>query len=743
MRARGSRWFVVVVFGLTLMSAAPARAWNPLAPIEAVTKKIGSTVGSLLGLGGLVESTTTPTIKDLQSAGSALLTQTDTLISTQLANAHAVTSDLISQTDKAVGSAISQVDQSVQARIVQTQAVGDELVDRSVGEVNAAAQARIAQAVTGGKQLVTMIGSNAQVLLAQGDAILTTHIEQLDQVVSSSIQQADQVAAARIAQVDEAAGRRIGNVDTIATKQSLGLEQILLRLATLVAFVIFCAFVLWRLFVEVGGKWPTEHGEHKLAHAPRALAASAPRLVPQLLLAMAGAGLLALLAYELPRNTEKRVEQQLAQHTKAMGDALAAYDFTTVRYETSQLAILDTGSAEYYDKLDRKAQVLRDVLTRPALLQSPAGVRQVTTEINLVDPTTPVTTDPDMLALEGFVQWQVGTSRRDELAAAQLCAQSLATGSNGLLAPLARNYVRMFLHDPYTPDAYATAQDLATLQAALPGSDATASSQFEQVIAYDALAAQLDTASTNAYLAMLDAQVDYDVAANTNAKADALARRTKHATAVVAAWQAFDQGLQTAPALAGDPTALAAFTLDDVVLSHALYELNPTVKDATALPPALVAEPGAASGSASGSAAHPAKAPPALTPAQRVAIAPIRVAWARRYASLLSPDAQDVLAFEETQRFADFERRIAAFEAAYVKLGIAMRGSPGADLGKLANDAIVAAADLELYRGVGAARAALATTLMKQVQSAGGVDLAPSLAQTVADDYQVRRMRFL
>src|SRR5262249_42469998 len=63
-----------------------------------------------------------------------------------------------------------------------------------------------------------------------------------------------------------------------------------------------------------------------------------------------------------------------------------------------------------------------------------------------------------------------------------------------------------------------------------------------------------------------------------------LARRNQ-ARKVVDAWKVFDRALASEPLLAGSSTTLASFTLDDAVLSHALWFT--THPDAATLAPLL------------------------------------------------------------------------------------------------------------------------------------------------------------
>lgn len=743
---RGSPVPASLALAAALLAAHPAWAWNPLKPVAAAAKRAGRAIGGAAG--SFVESATGPTIRNVEGAGHRLIFDVEGALDRQLEHAGGVASAVIGQVDRSLGDQLDRIDHDLEARIVQARITADEGIDRafgrldqSIGRLDAAARRRIDQIGKQldrvGKDLIGRADAAAVKLIAQADAILERRGDDLRQLVRASIQQADDVAAARIEQLDEAAGRRLGSVDVIATKQSLGLEGMLLRLAALVGMVAFLAFVLWRLFVEASGAWRRALAASTLRRVGATLACAAPRFLAQLGLGAAGIAALYLLAGYLPRDARARAERQIEEHERALGAAFTAYDFTNVRYHSTQLELLKPDAAPRYRALARKAELLRMVLARPALMQSSSGVRQVAAEVDAVELVLGAS-DPDLLTLKAFVTWRVGATRRDEYEAAELCARALARGAAAregfMLEVLAANYLRAFLHDPYPAGEDVTAADLARLRAALPAAPAPAESlQFQHLVEYNALVARLDLRSTAAYLDMLDAHVEYALARGAArgprepaAAREARARRRVHAAEVVEAWRAFDGELASSPWLADDPTALAAFTLDDAVLSHALYFTE--VPDAAELPPALAAEP--------------ASTLPELV---RVKIAPIRIAWARRYAALVGPKAAELLAIEEARRFEAFERRAIDFERAYVAFEVARRSAAGPDadrLAALAAAAIRAASEIGLYRDTPEGRRSVASLLAASLTEAGG-QVPAELARQIADGLQQRRLRFL
>lgn len=300
--------------------------------------------------------------------------------------------------------------------------------------------------------------------------------------------------------------------------------------------------------------------------------------------------------------------------------------------------------------------------------------------------------------------------------------------------------------------------------------------ELEQIFAYNALVARLDEDLTPAYLEMLEAHVHYAAAATAKPYVVSTATATRKARSdaaqkVVAAWLAFDHALAESDALAGDPAALNAFTLDDAVLSQALFfyaeahddrgqeiPLDPKNPPPVRLP---VFFDGYAAPAAKkpGAGFAPTAAPrPADQQALRlrVAAAPIRIRWARRLEPLLGKTTQDVLAKEEAERFRALEQRLHDLTTSYVEVRKAAAGTVDltseAAKQRLATHAATAAraaADMGLWRlddpsaPIGQReRKPFATTILDAAVTAGATIDARTQA-AVVEAQRKRRLRFL
>src|SRR5262249_6591289 len=134
--------------------------------------------------------------------------------------------------------------------------------------------------------------------------------------------------------------------------------------------------------------------------------------------------------------------------------------------------------------------------------------------------------------------------------------------------------------------------------------------------------------------------------------------------------------------------------------------------------------------------------------ALRVKTAPLRVGWERRYAVLLGSRARDVLAYEESQRFAAFERRDRDFEAALVAFRVAARGGaapPGTDLAALAADAATRAAALGLCQELPEGSVPYARVILAELarHPEGATSVGADVEAAIATGYRARQIRFL
>jgi hypothetical protein len=558
---------------------------------------------------------------------------------------------------------------------VLTDANGD--VKDRVSQVNNALEARILQIEHGAGNVVLQLNKDVQKTLDHADSILAKNINRIDGVIKGALGQADTMLADRIDQIDETISRSLGNVDVIATKQRFAIEQTLLRVAVLIGLVIFVVIVLvrlWRRYGELVEEIAQGNVPGRRAHIARGLAIS---FGLQIGAAGVAAGVLFVLYQQLPLGAARQADALVVQYQHALDASLATFDFTRVRFNASQLELLKPDEGSYYQAMAAKGDLIRDVLERPTLLSSASGISSVMDRAKAIRALLGDREDSDLLVIEAVVTWQVGQDRNDEHEAASLCAQALRAEPGGFaLAPLARSYVETFLSAPYFdpkrgigPESEA-GEDLA---AALAGSAHAGNNPgfpMAASIALDGLMRQLDRASSTAYVGMLEAHADaLRSAANSADAQKAVLRRTALAKQVVAAWDSFDSALGDVPGLAGTPTILSIFRLNDAYYSRAKWFLLDD--KATTVAPLLMS----------------------LPPKDRAALSPPRVGWSKAYGDLAG-NARALFDYQEAQRWKVWEAQTLAFDRALVALRSAAPGAPTEALGQTA---ALAAARLGLY----------------------------------------------
>lgn len=648
----------------------PLPAWA-LNPFSAIGDKVSSTIqsgGKSLGQGlgeGVVEAiqpALATTIQTASQAAQGLVGDVELRLNRQVDHAGDVASRLISETRGTLDESLLQVDGILEKRILQVE-------------------------YTGGK-LIRQLDKAVDRQLSTADRILKERSTQLGTIVSDSISEADQALEARIEQLDQAVALRLGNVDVIATKQRLGLEQSLLRAGVLLAILIFVVYVLWTLWRQIDPIRTRLLETYGWKRGWGFLREFGYVLGIQLLGAGVAIVILVVLYNRLPFGARAQAQALSVLHRTELDQSMARFDFPRVRFHASQLEILVPEDSAYYQAVATKADLMRDMILRPALLATPQGQSQIVERIQTLERQLGKRADPDLLTLKAFVIWQLGDSKRDEHQAASLCGRALRLSPGGFpLAPLARQFIRRFLHAPYLGKDQFYGRDAESLDELR----VLAFTPIEErgfplapILTLDRLLSRLDREVTSPYLSMVKAQADVALAMSQLPKAapkrgasqsdysavtEALAVRNSQAEFVLEAWREFDRKLEQTPMLIGKSAVLAIFRVNDATYTRAAwYVENP---DATTLAP-LLSE--------------------IKVPEMRAKLAPPRVGWEKRFTPLMANELRKLAAFQEADRFSNFEKRCWEFENAFVEQALA---APNHET--LLLQAEIAAARLGLY----------------------------------------------
>jgi len=651
-----------------LVAPTAANAWNPFKAvgdaagdsIKAGGRKLGEGLGQ--GAAEALQPALLSTLGSVSRTASSLVADVDQRMTGQVDHAGGVASKLLSQTKGAVDDSLDRVDHILEKRLLQVQTTADGLVQK----------------------LDSTIDRN----LHTADRILKERSTQLNHIVSDSIQQADQALEARINQLDEDVAMRLGNVDVIATKQRLGLEETLVRTGVLLGILVFIVFVirtLWKEFEHVEARVGSKRGIARTLGYMTGLVR--PLLFP---VAAAALGVLVLYALydRLPLGARTQAADLATMHRQQMDASLARFDFARMRFHASQLETLVPEQGALYQAMAGKAALLRDLVMRPALLATKQGVSDVVERVNALERQLGNVVDPDVLTLKAMVVWQVGDSKRDEHDAASYCARALRLSPGGFaLAPLARHYIRAFLHAPYMAPGTPYGRDAESLQdlrvLATAPMETDTGFPLAPVLALDRLLGQLDRAVTPAYLDMLkthaalvkllptrDAGAKHRASSETPELAAARKVRTQAAQKVLDLWDKFDRDLDAVPGIGGKTAILAIFRLNDASYSRAAwFVFEPSADDVA---PLLAEVPNLA---------------------VKVKMAPPRVRWERRYGDLIASELHSLAELQEADRFSAFERDTQAFDRAYV--AAQAEGTPQQDAQRRV--AAVLAAKLGLY----------------------------------------------
>jgi hypothetical protein len=545
---------------------------------------------------------------------------------------------------------VAAVDNTLEARLLQIKADADDSVDRALSRVDRVLSGNLMRAEGIGQRLIHDAGKELRVSLDRVDSLLRDRSADVERIGHDWIEHVDDVLESRIEQLDELAGRRLGNVDVIATKQRLAFEKSALEVVALAGIVVLVVAALKRM----SQAYEALLGDPRLANArgtQRSLliaGAIGAALRGPLVATLAGVAILYGVYRWLPMGAEQEAREADA--------SVARLDYTGARFHASHLPYLAPHEAARGAALADKVGLLRDLVARPTLLATRDAVQVFEARLDALEPALGPRPDPDLLVMRAIVRWELGDTRADEHVAASLGARALGLGARGFaLAPLARAYVEVYLDAPSSLDG-GWSRDRATREemrdALARAAPIAAGSPF---LAAAELATQMRRLvhTQNAhYLALVEAHV-LAVAESQRRpggaeQRSALACRSAEAAAIVAAWRDFDAALLRLP----DRLALGAFHLNDAILTRA--SAFAAAPESLSLPVRLEEIP-----------ARPE------TRALRLALAPARVAWARRYRALFAGPLRPIVEFEEAERFRAWERWAVEFEQASLARALA------------------------------------------------------------------------
>jgi hypothetical protein len=554
-------------------------------------------------------------------------------------SAQTAAQSLLDEADRRVGARLGQVDPLVDKQLGKV----DVLLENRIGQIDGIAATRLRDVDAIADKSIKRIDTIAAQRIAQIDDLLKARVSDVDSLLRTNISDVDERIGARIQQIDDLTERRFGNVETLAAKSTAALGAAVLRLIAFGCLVIFAAAAVWRVYVESTGAWPNDGSLFsRIAAWWRKVHG---RLGWQLGAAAACIVVLFVIFIQfIPSGGSEQLEQS---HRRQMERSLAALDLTEAKYHVSQLRILDPTNT-LYRSVALKIDLVRDILSRPALYQTAAGLHQTLWRIEQAESQLEWRHDPDLETLQALILFRTNPSRQSEHDAAMLCATALERSGDDddgfALRPLAVNFVKNYLAHPLAgaeaaPKEY-TPATLASLAVKAP--PASPLSPLSAVLTYDGLVRDLMSASEPAYRKLLDAQAELAKAPAAQ-RAALIEKRKGAARAVITAWENFDDALASHHSIDETSAAYAVFTLNDAMVSRArAYEASSKPD----VPPPL----------------SEANYPDA---AARARMLPPRVMWAKRYLGNAGASVQTLIAMEEANRFRRYESQAYELEKSY------------------------------------------------------------------------------
>jgi hypothetical protein len=458
-----------------------------------------------------------------------------------------------------------------------------------------------------GGRLIDQADQKFAARLTQAGDIAAAQIQSVNQVLTSAISSVDSDISKQLAAADEVLEKRLGNVDTIAVKSALTIENVVARLIFLGCIMIFSACVVWRLYVLDLPAW-TAQRDHSFTDWLK-------KNWWQLTWQVGGAAvaLLTLCGLFWITGPHGDVSKLGSQHDQAYRAAMKALDFRQARYHAAQLKILDASNQSYL-RYEMKANLLQDVLMRPALYQTLSGLRELSFRMSQAQ--SYLGDDPDVRVVGAFVAWNSGGTRAHQYVAAVLCGDALSRHSKDeelrgefVLRPLAIEYLRDYLLNPIPDDltqallpratnnaagsvTFAVGQSapsrvrlqyprIAELYSILENADnsskkgvigdsrmADVGGPMSHIIKFDQAMRSLYRKEIPAYLKMVEADRQFSNPSFAD-KNEIAATRQSAAREIASAWQSFDQALLADTDLADSVATIRSLTLNDSFLTKA------------------------------------------------------------------------------------------------------------------------------------------------------------------------------
>jgi hypothetical protein len=556
-------------------------------------------------------------------------------------SAQSAAQTLLDSADQRIGARLGQVDATL-GKSVQSV---DVLLEHRIGQVDGIAATRLKEIDAIAEKSIKHIDATVATSIARIDTLLRERTVDVDTLLRANIANVDQILGSRLQQVDELTTQRLGNVETLAAKSTAALGSALLRLIGFACLLIFAAAAVWRVYVESTGAWPNDGSVFSR------ISAWWHKVHGRLLWQLGGAAgcilvLFLLFMQFIPSGSSEQLEHS---HLEDMQRSLVMLDLTEAKYHASQLRILDPANAKYRAYMV-KIDLMRDVLSRPAMYQTAGGIHQTLARIDQAERAFDEEHDRDVDTLKALILFRTNPSRQNEHDAAMLCASALQRGGERDefgLRPLAVNFVQNYLSHPLPepetetdgPKEYEPGK-LTSLVSKAP--KVTALTPLSPVLTFDGYARALMATATPAYKQLLDVQAEI-AAAPPAQRAALIAKRKTAARAVIQAWEDFDDALAGHHTLDDTSAAYAVFALNDAMVSRARAYAASTKPD---IPPALT------------EANYP-------DPKVRARMLPPRVMWMKRYLANAGASVQSVVVSQEAERFRGYESAVIEYEKAY------------------------------------------------------------------------------
>ena len=493
-------------------------------------------VGGIAG-GPFTAASFAPVVQDFENKGQNLIREFNARMD-----------DRIVQFDSLIGDRIDTLNIYMETRLVQF----DGIIKDNITYTDNLVGKRI-------KDVDNAIGKNLLIL---------------DNIVKTSINDFDEVLVERLDQFDEVVNKNFGLLDAGAIRFNYLFENAIIRVLIIGTFLFFVGYIL--LMLNRNGyfvKWTNKNADRKslLLEFSRKFILPAGGVALILFL-------LSLVIHNIPGGPKHKIRQLVQAHEDQYDISLRSFDLKALANHAAHLAFLEPSNKKYKSNL-LKAEIVRELFTRPTLVKNPLLLRTLMNKIYSAENYLN-TIDPDLETIKSYIVWHHFEGSQKNYYSACLAASALKTGKNFPLKELAVNYLRNYVEKPLVIEnpepvegviLYDVNDLKSTLDANINALDDPELISMRYVFDFNEMILSLSSNVDSLYINILNLNSLIRNEKDQNIQRKLIENRQISAKEIIKEWDLFRRKLENNEFVKGSSALVSLFDLNDAIYTRAQF----------------------------------------------------------------------------------------------------------------------------------------------------------------------------